>query len=267
MSTPSSISFRSGISIPEPLARLNRVLSEEYEYYDAIADASPSEILPLDVLIATGINAFIGNASATRIRKVHRGIATHCNSLLAALPLSSDIASMTNLSPIVDIIAAACPVDTVLSAVASKVLHRKRRAAIPVIDSVMAAHCCSKRLANVLAASDVPTHKLKSTLQTFLEVVQADIQGTQSELAALQGAIANTGWPLTPLRIHDLLVWTETGACRLLPQVTFAVGYHRKPVLASDRAWLLCGDTRAEPDHDRLRIPYPFSSSQVFHGR
>jgi len=209
VSIPRIIAFPSGISINDPLGRLTQVLSEEYEYYDAIPDASPNEIVPLDVLAAVGINAFIGNASATRIRKVHRGMATHCNSLLALLPTSEDIAHTTDLTPIVDIVAAACPIKTVLSAVASKVLHRKRRALIPVIDSVMAEHCCSQQLANVLAASDVPVPKLKGALRTFLEVVQKDIYQTQTDLLALQAAIATAGWPLTTLRIHDLLVWTE----------------------------------------------------------
>lgn len=209
MSAPSSISFASGVSIQNPLGRLTHFLSEEYPYYDAIPDASPNAIVPLDVLVATGINAFIGNASATRIRKVHRGMATQCDSILSAIDLSWDIANIDSVGPIVDIIAAACPVESVLSAVASKVLHRKRRALVPVIDSVMAEHCCSKRVANVLADSNVPTKKLKSALQSFLDVVQADVRGSQSDLSALQGAIANTGWQLSTLRIHDILVWTE----------------------------------------------------------
>jgi hypothetical protein len=195
------------------------VLLEEYEYYDAIPDASPNEIVPLDVLAAVGINAFIGNASATRLRNAHRGMATNCNSLLARLPTSADIAHTANLTPIVDIIAAACPIKTVLSAVASKVLHRKRRALIPVVDSVMAEHCCSKQLASVLAASDVPTPKLKDALRGFLDVVQTDVYQTQTDLLALQAAIATAGWPLTTLRIHDLLVWTEKEP----------TGYYRNP--------------------------------------
>jgi Family of unknown function (DUF6308) len=207
MSHVVSIAFPSGLSVDDPADRLRKFLTQEYDYYDAIPDSSPDEIVPLDVLVATGINAFIG-VGAARIRKVHRGMVAKCNAALRALPISTDLEVMKDVGPIIDVIAPATDVESVLSAVASKVLHRKRRSTIPIIDSVLAGHCCPSRDAAVLSESYPSQARLRRALTCFLEVVRDDLQATHRELTLLQQMMMREGWQLTPLRIHDILIWT-----------------------------------------------------------
>ncbi len=204
-----SIDFPSGVRINDPLGRLRAFLEWEYPYYDAFVDDSPNNIIPLDVFAAAGVNAFIGGGGANRLRTIHRGMSRECDHLLAVIGTDQRLDETDDIQPIVDVIAAACSVKSVLSAVASKILHRKRRNAIPMLDSVMVEHCCSTSDARCLAASDVSDTTRKAASTSVIGVVRNDLQSTRTTLEELQAGVAEMGWSLTTLRIHDILVWTE----------------------------------------------------------
>jgi hypothetical protein len=210
MASPTSIDFPSGIRVIDPLQRIERFLKREYAWYDAYADRIPNVILPFDVLVATGVNAFVANASVTNLRTIHDGLVSECSAILQSVPADADLASSAAIDGIVDLVIAGTRAQGAQAAVVTKVLHRKRRQAIPILDSVVVGHYCDKRTAAMLAdgapSGDVRFHRAME--QAFL-AVQSDLVATAAELATLQALVVAGGWNVGTLRLHDILAWTE----------------------------------------------------------
>jgi hypothetical protein len=204
-SVPSGLTF----SLTEVEARLLRFCREEFIYYDGIADLMPARIEPIDVLATVAVNSFVNNAVS--IRKVHRGLTSRCDSLLAKIPVDADLMSYDNdLSKFKELIHAAVQAPQVLVAVATKVLHRKRRNFIVMIDSVLINH-----YATALKRPDwAEKSQIKgSAAEVAVEVMKAfreDLRHAFTRLIALRTSLANAGFALTPLRILEILIWTET---------------------------------------------------------
>src|SRR5689334_12738011 len=139
VSAITSLSLVSGLHISAPLEQLRAFCAEEYVYYDAIPSAAPDHVLPLDVLVTVAVNSFVNDAKS--IRLVHRGLAQRCDPLLARIPEDVNLLeSPSALAVVGDLLAAALDAKRVLVPVATKVLHRKRRALIPMLDSVIIEH-------------------------------------------------------------------------------------------------------------------------------
>jgi hypothetical protein len=80
------------------------------------------------------MNSFVN--SANRVRSVHRGLAGVCEPILGQIPEDADLRTF-DLAPVQRLLDAACRVRWVLVPVATKVLHRKRRSLIPMLDGVV----------------------------------------------------------------------------------------------------------------------------------
>ncbi len=132
------IRLSSGLGIADPLSRLLNFCREEYAYYDALPGGHPNRIEPLDIVATVGLNSRID--TAVKVRTVHRGMAEACDPLLEAIPETAELQSFETIDPLHDLFAAAMTSKYVLLATATKVLHRKRRALIPVLDSVVMGH-------------------------------------------------------------------------------------------------------------------------------
>lgn len=203
------IRFPSGLWIEDPLGRLLRFCREEYEYYDAVPPGDPNRIEPLDVLATVGINSRLD--TATKVRTVHRGMSSAVNALLTQIPERAELHTFASLDPLHELLAAAMTSKFVLLATATKVLHRKRPALIPILDSVVAGHYVhddpiEKALLqlsweNRNAAADIS----RLTIGRLRDDV---IQGFDL-LDELRGALDGEGFALSHVRIMDILVWTE----------------------------------------------------------
>ena len=132
---PSGLTF----SLGEAEARLTRFCREEFGYYDGIIDRAPARIEPIDVIVTVAINSFVN--SAALIRTVHRGLSSRCDSLLPRIPVDADLMTYDpQLSEFRSLIHAVIQAPQVLVSVATKVLHRKRRTFIPILDNVIIKH-------------------------------------------------------------------------------------------------------------------------------
>ena len=87
--------------------------------------------------------------------------------------------------------------------------RHKRRRLVPILDSVMVACYSEARDARRLAESYVPRSVRRSALVSVLEAIQADVRQTNAELGELATDLATQGWPVSTLRVHDIVVWTE----------------------------------------------------------
>jgi hypothetical protein len=204
-SVPSGLTF----SLAEAESRLLRFCREEYIYYDRIADQMPARIEPIDVLATVAVNSFVNNAVA--IRKVHRGLGSRSDSLLATIPVDADLMSYDNqLTGFRQLIHAAVQAPQVLAAVATKVLHRKRRSFIVMIDSVLINYyATAMKHPEWIEKSQIKA----SAAEVAVEVMKAfreDLRHAYPRLIALRTSLASAGFVLTPVRILEILVWTET---------------------------------------------------------
>jgi hypothetical protein len=204
-SVPSGLTF----SLPEAEARLLRFCREEYIYYDGISDLAPHRIDPIDVLATVSVNSFVNNAAL--VRKVHRGLASRCDSLLAKIPVDADLMCYdSELSEFRQLIHAAVQAPQVLVAVATKVLHRKRRNFIVMIDSVFTSHYAKARK----NPEWVEKSQIKATAaEVAVEIAKAfreDLQSAYTRIVGLQATLASAGYELTLVRILEILTWIET---------------------------------------------------------
>jgi len=82
--------------------------------------------------------------SATKVHRVHQGMATNCEPILPSIPQDADLLDLDSLSePLRELLHAAVQIKGVLIPVATKVLHRKRRSLVPMLDSVVIRHYLS----------------------------------------------------------------------------------------------------------------------------
>src|SRR5207245_914287 len=94
-----------------------------------------SHITPVDVLATAAVNSFVN--SAPQVRAVHRAMAAACDPLLAEVPSDADLLDENAVNAIARLVHAAVQARFVLIPVATKVLHRKRPALIPMLDQVL----------------------------------------------------------------------------------------------------------------------------------
>jgi len=222
MDMPRDLTLPSGLTIHEPVARLHAFCDSEYPYYDGITSTNPWAIEPIDVLATIAENAFLHqNVTAALIRTIHRALHEQCDVELAHIPEHAAIESFAGLSdPCLPLLASATKVRGVSLAVATKVLHRKRRELIPMLDSEIMKYYegrfklalgqsgyLSKMIKLAHSAPELP-----ADIRRAAEVMSAfrdDLVGVHAHLAAIQQEIASQGYTLSRVRILELLIWME----------------------------------------------------------
>ena len=204
MPSPSTISLPNGPVIPDAADRMLRFCHEEYPYYDALPSGDPHRVEPLDVLAAVAVNGFF-NANAATIRTVHRGLATVCTPLLSAIPRDADLLTSDPSFPgVAALLEAAVSVPKVLIPVATKVLHRKRPYLIPILDNVVLAHYLGR-----LPPATQDKTRAAGVAVEVLGRIRDDLAAVRSEVDAVATDLAAAGFVLSPVRVLEVLLWTE----------------------------------------------------------
>jgi len=203
-----SIELTSGCEITSPYDRLRRFCVAEYDYYDAIPPTDPNRIDPVDVLATVSVNSFIN--SATKIQAVHRGIAEACEPILATIPEDADLLTFDpSFTRLEELLHAAVQVRWVLVPVATKVLHRKRRFLIPMLDSVMIRHYLAPPEFAALRPKTEDKRRAAHVAVTVLERFRQDLRDAIGPIGQIRASLAGEGFDLSPVRILEILAWTE----------------------------------------------------------
>jgi len=202
------VTLASGIRVnlsPEPMLRF---ASEEWPYYDGILDRDPDRILPEDVLATVAMNAFPYSATAERIRNIHRGLARACDRLLAEIPVEADIRTydLDNVMAIA-VFDAACAVRGVLLPVATKVLHRKRRSWIPMLDTVVNHGYLDTLRKTGLKSRLEDGSRVAGVGAYLMDAFRRDLVGCETELRELSSVLSEQGTPMTDVRILEVAIW------------------------------------------------------------
>ena len=194
----------SGAVIPKPTKLVDAFFAEEWAYYDGIQDADPNRIRPVDIVATLSVNSFLN--SAVRIRSVHRGMAAACESLLVDVPVDADLRSFS-LDQLIELLQAACQVRYVLVPVATKVLHRKRRRLIPMLDNVVGGYYLDALGRRDLAGATQDKKRAAEAARIPLEAFRSDLESVWPQLTQLRERLDTAGLPVTELRILEVLVW------------------------------------------------------------
>ncbi len=207
--TLNALELPSGCAIERPYERLLVFSQAEYAYYDAIPSSDPDVIEPLDVLVTVAMNSFVN--TAVKVRLVHQGMAANCGPLLPTIPDQADLLELEHWrGPLRELLHAAVKAPWVLIPVATKVLHRKRRSLIPMLDSVVLRHYLSGPEFKALLAGTENKARAADVAMEALRLFRDDLLARRSEIDALRERLALGGFQLTPVRILEVLVWTQT---------------------------------------------------------
>jgi hypothetical protein len=166
-------------------------------------------IEPLDVLVTVAMNSFVN--TAVKVRLVHQGMAANCEPLLAAIPEHADLLELDNWrDSLRELLHAAVQAPWVLVPVATKVLHRKRRYLIPMLDSVILRHYLRAPEFKALLAGTENKARAADVAMEALRLFREDLLARRSEIDALRERLALECFALTPVRVLEVLVWTES---------------------------------------------------------
>jgi hypothetical protein len=203
------VELPSGCAIERPYERLLAFCHGEYVYYDGIPSADPNRIDPLDVLVTVAMNSFVN--SAVKVHRVHEGLAANCEPTLPTIPEGADVIDLDRWSePLRELLHEAVQAPWVLIPVATKVLHRKRRSLIPMLDSVVLRHYLSDPEYKAILPGSESKAKAADVAMEALRLFRRDLLQTRTPIEALQERLASAGFPLTLVRILEALVWTQT---------------------------------------------------------
>jgi Family of unknown function (DUF6308) len=201
-----SIALSSGCTVDTPLERLLSFFGEEYAYYDAIPSVLPDSVVPVDLFVTAAVNARLGTAET--IRAMHRELAAACDPLLAGIPEGAELEEFP-IGPLAELIHAAVGCFGVGFAVATKVLHRKRRGALPMFDSVLLNHYTGGPPGGETPPRFYNKRRARENAAEMLELVRRDLQDASEDLEQLRRALEDAGFAVTRARIVDALLWTS----------------------------------------------------------
>lgn len=202
----SSLRLPSGLEVMNPAEMLLAFCREEYAYYDGILSGNPWRIEPVDVLATVSMNSNL--QGATEVRKVHRGLAAACEPLLGEIPADADlVAPDAPLDRVEGLLHVACLVPGVLVPRAAKVLHRKRRRLIPMLDTVVIGYFLDAFGRRDLRGATQDKHRAAGVAGVVLRWFRDDLEVVAEQVEALAATLGREGFPLTSVRILEALVW------------------------------------------------------------
>jgi hypothetical protein len=88
------------------------------------------------------------------------------------------------------------------------VLHRKRTALIPILDNVLLAHYLGTA-PNRLPSATQDKSRAAGAASEALRLFRADLLAGKSSIDAVVTLLATAGFLLSPVRVLEVLLWTE----------------------------------------------------------
>jgi hypothetical protein len=113
----------------------------------------------------------------------------------------------TEASVIERLMAAACSVPGVLVPVATKVLHRKRPALVPMLDNVVLRYYVDQLGRPELIGRSKDKSKAASVAMLAVQEFKEDFRQAQPMLTEITDRLEHEGMPVTTVRLLELLLW------------------------------------------------------------
>jgi len=154
------------------------------------------------------MNAFPFSATAERIRSIDWGLARACDPPVADIPVDVNIRTydLDNVMAIA-VFDAACAGRGVLLPVATKMLHRKRRSWIEMLDtSVNHGYLNTLRETGLKSRLEAGS-RIAGVGAYLMDAFRRDLAGCETELQELSAALTEQDTPMTDMRILEVAVW------------------------------------------------------------
>jgi len=195
-----SLTLQTGITIKGCRAKLAEFCEKDFSYrkYDL-----PSEVLEDNDLTESDVQ-FANHMVARMAPYVIKSIISRREAIDAALSLIPPGTSMSDENipwPAIKDLFDATLGPEVGPPRATKILHKKRPALIPILDSVVISYCEA-------ASPNVLDINKASRMTTYLKVIKCDID---TNLDVLTQSIQTCGLRITPVRAFDILIWGYSG--------------------------------------------------------
>ena len=195
------IVLRGGLELEDPLGTTIRFV-EAYPGYDA-RDSRPGTFDESDLRHANRGGARISAAQIAAILERRRRIERALRSIAPDASLADDSVPWRPLTRLFDAFA---DISGVGFSKMTKALHPKRRALIPMLDSVVQAY---------LDADEPKTLPFGERATTLVGSYKQDLDRNVAALRQIQRDLADRGYPpLTAVRILDLLLWSAYAPAR-----------------------------------------------------
>ena len=200
----STIILRGGVELENPLELVLEFL-EAYSSHEAYDSSGLASFDEGDLRLANRGGARI---SATEIATILERRDEIERALRRIRPDASlaDATSSIPWLPLMRLFDAFADIRGVGFSKMTKALHRKRPALIPMLDSVVQAY---------LTRDDPATRALGSFGERATALVRSfkrDLDRNRAALREIQGELASRTYPLTEVRILDLLIWSLSAA-------------------------------------------------------
>lgn len=199
------IILRSGVRIDDPLRLAVDFVERDgsYRSYDLASVAQDDVLTESDIRVA---NAMIARMSPRVMAGIYAR-APVINAALAQLPPSSSLVAPDAAIPweAAEVLMRAVDgIPEVRLARQTKVLHKKRPALIPILDSVVETYL---RRVDVLPRSGDPARDAVELIRSY----KRELDANYVAIAAVQGELRLRGIELTECRLLDLFIWAYSG--------------------------------------------------------
>jgi len=198
---PLTLVLPSALTIERPLAKLLAFAREEYETYDAVVMPLESTITIHDITLTMMVNSRLTAPGARSIYRARERIERGLAYIPADVSLLNDHAAV----PWDAIYALFNEFETIKGAklaIATKILHRKRPHLIPMIDNKVFGHYAG-------GCPTLLTLKMGPVAVRSMELFRDDLLAVRGRVEALTFYLEEHGFPLTPVRVLEILIWVE----------------------------------------------------------
>jgi Family of unknown function (DUF6308) len=196
----SKLILRGGVEVENPLELALEFLAA-YSSYEADDSSSPMSFSESDLRLANRGGARISAAEIAAILERRVAIEQALSRIEPDASLT-DATSQIPWIPLTQLFDGFADIRGVGFSKMTKALHPKRRALIPMLDSVVQAH---------LTRDDPRSRSSESFGERAIALVRSykqDLDRNRSVLRGIQEQLAIRGYRLTEVRILDLLIWS-----------------------------------------------------------
>ena len=200
----STITLRGGVELDNPLELALEFL-ESFARYEAYDSSGPASFDESDLRLANRGGARISAAEIAAILERRLVIEGALHRIRPDASLADETSSIPWM-PLTELFDAFADIRGVGFSKATKALHRKRPALIPMLDSVVQRY---------LATDELGTRSTESFghgAVTLVRSYKQDLDRNSSALHEIQHQLARRGYRLTEVRILDLLIWSASVA-------------------------------------------------------
>jgi hypothetical protein len=191
--------LESGLDIPDPWEKLREMRERWHDAYDAVPVETDSELRVWEITLSVMLNNQTSGNTAFDIWEKRAPIERALRGITDAdlIEANNGLSGQDQLSELIDAI---CSIRWVGLASATKILHKKRPALIPIFDSRVHGYYCRRKYCSIKTGN----HFIELTLS-----FHADLLSVEGELRELHQRFAQIGKPLTHSRILDHLIWIQ----------------------------------------------------------